>query len=85
MQLCDYLEAAKRAMELAWRKGHTGLGRAIGQSQTGTDAYAAKSTPSARKKANDRETVLSIGGGSLLELALEGASGQHHKRGNLKA
>jgi len=29
--------------------------------QTGTDAYAAKSRPSARKKAIDRENVLSIG------------------------
>ena len=40
------------------RGGSTGEG---GKPQTGTDAYAANSSPSARKKAIDRENVLSIG------------------------
>ena len=40
---------------------HAGSAGEGGKPQTGTDAYAANSSPSARKKAIDRENVLSIG------------------------
>ena len=79
MQLCGYLVMGKAAAELTWRKCHGGLAGEGEKPQTGTDAYAANSSPSARKKAIDRENVLSIG------MVFTGtgsgyASGQHHKR-----
>jgi hypothetical protein len=63
MQVCDYLVTGKATAALTWRKCHGRSAGAEDKPQTGTDAYAANSSPSARKKAIDRENVLSIGDG----------------------
>jgi hypothetical protein len=61
MQICDYLVTGNAPAALTWHECHDGRLEPEGKPQTGTDAYAANSSPSARKKAIDRENVLSIG------------------------
>ena len=61
MQVCDYLVTAKRQQRSRGTNATRGSAGEEDKPQTGTDAYAANSSPSARKKAIDRENVLSIG------------------------